>query len=152
MKKIHFYFKSMTFSVCLEADQKISDRLVPIWKQATLCAFQIKYDFDPICIGKILCNKITTFIFLILLKLLLDNCMPLNFIFALNHLGACTSHVDKNCCNFDPPPASPPYVDIFTKQLLLSFVVIWATPFPSFVHVVCSMLPSLAILKFLIWN
>ena len=39
---------------------------------------------------------------------------------------------------------SPSYVDTFTKYLVLSIVVIWATP--SFVHVVCTCpLPNLLI-------
>ena len=48
--------------------------------------------------------------------------------------------------SFDP---SPPYVDTFTKYLLLGIVVIWAPPSPSLVHVVCTWLlnPSLWVLK-----
>ena len=40
--------------------------------------------------------------------------------------GLCTNHVDRILGNFDT----------FTKKLLSSIVVIWATP--SFVHVVCT--------------
>ena len=45
----------------------------------------------------------------------------------LHRKGAWTNHMDRILGNFDPPP---PYVDNFTKQLLLSVVVIWANSLP----------------------